>query len=94
MHLTPRPASPGRLRLSLLLLLAALSGWAPGLVGQVPAPLNAPVPPEVREGVLELLNDPGTLRLLGDGRIPAGTSEDGDVGVEGGNLWVGGAIAG
>jgi len=44
--------------------------------------------------VLQLLNDPATLRMPGGTRIPRGTTVEGDVGVLGGGLQLAGRIRG
>jgi hypothetical protein len=55
---------------------------------------DGPLPAEVQARALEILNDPGTLRLPGGARIPAGTRVDGDVAVLSGSVMVGGEISG
>ena len=52
------------------------------------------LPEEVAEDVLALVNDPGTLRFDGDGRIPAGRTLDSDVAVVGGTLTIVGTLDG
>ena len=64
----------------------------PGL-GQEPIP-GTTLPREVRNQVLQFLNEPATLRLPGGARIPLGTTVEGDVGVLGGGLQLAGRILG
>jgi hypothetical protein len=65
----------------------------PGLSSQEPVP-GATLPREVRDGAIQFLNAPTTLRLSGGSRIPAGTAVEGDVGVLGGGLLLSGRIRG
>jgi hypothetical protein len=74
--------------LSVLLPIVPEAGAA-----QVPAQ-EGPLPPEVQARALELLNDPGTLRLPGGARIPRGTRIEGDVAVLGGSVLAGGEVQG
>ena len=76
--------------LSILALLLALPCPARAQV-QIE---DGPLPAEVQARALEILNDPGTLRLPGGARIPSGTRIDGDVAVLSGSVVVGGEVSG
>jgi len=74
--------------------LAAFLGLARPGDAQQPTAQDGPLPPEVQARALELLNDPGTLRLTGGARIPAGARVEGDVAVMGGSVLLGGDVSG
>ena len=73
---------------SLLLFLAARP-----IQGQVAA-VEGPLPPQVLQEVLDILNGPDVLRLSGAARVPAGSRIDGDVAVLAGSIQVAGTVAG
>lgn len=83
---TPWLASP----LLALLLLVAVGHPAEAQI----QPREGPLPPELEERIIALLNDPSTVRLPGAARIPVGSRVDGDVAVLGGSATVGGEVAG
>jgi len=74
-----------------LVLLLAAPPWS--VLAQAPGGGNGP-PREARAEIFRFLNDPGTLRMAGGGRIPAGSRVEASVGVLGGALLLGGTIAG
>ncbi len=78
--------------LSLLLLGAGIWLSAPEMAAQ--EVIRGPLPQEVQERVLELANAPGTMRVQGRSRIPAGGTVQGDLMVLGGDLHLGGWIQG
>jgi hypothetical protein len=89
------PLISSRLHPTLLLLgvLVLFGGLPDAAMGQV-EPTPGPLPPEVRDEVLDFLNAPTTLRLSGGSRIPAGSRIEGPLGVLGGALRVEGVVEG
>lgn len=75
------------------LLATALLMIAGALEAQTP-PQPGPLPQEIQTRIMEVANDPATLRIAGRSRIPRGTLVQGDVVVLGGNLDLGGEVAG
>jgi hypothetical protein len=77
------------------LLVVALASLLPatGLSAQDPGEPR-PTAREVQEGIIAFMNAPATLRLFGAASIPVGARVDGDVGILGGTLVLGGVIGG
>lgn len=91
-----RPTPPASRLATLAPLVTALvlaAGASLPLQAQVP-PQEGPLPAEVQAHALELANRPGTLRLAGAARIPAGSRVEGDVVILGGSLRMGGHVTG
>ena len=74
-----------------ILLILFLAPW-PGAAQTPPQP--GPLPGEVEEEILALANSPSTLRITGQGRIPTGTSVQGDLVTLGGDFTLGGTVQG
>ncbi len=75
------------------LLATALLMMAGAVEAQTP-PQPGPLPQEVQNRIMEVANDPATLRITGRSRIPSGTLVDANVVVLGGNLNLGGEVTG
>ena len=73
--------------ISLLVMAWPLSAQEGALRGQT-------LPEEVAEDVLAFVNDPGTFRFDGDGRVPSAQVLRGNVAVVGGTLTVSGTLEG
>jgi len=83
-----------KLLLLSLLLAVVPPALPPALDAQTPGPTGARQSRDLQPDLLRFLNDPGTIRLVGGGRIPAGTRVEAPVGVLGGSLLLGGTIMG
>jgi hypothetical protein len=82
-----------------LIVVLTLAVAGPGVTGprwglQAQDLQQAALPREVADGVVAFFNDPSTIRLSGESRIPAGREITGDVAVFGGPLSVAGLISG
>jgi hypothetical protein len=80
--------------LSALLLAAPAALAAQDTIPGAPAEAPAGLPPAVAQRVAAFLNDPATLHLGRDARVPAGRTLAGGVAAIGGTLVVGGRIEG
>ncbi len=74
-----------------LILLTAFSAFS---LSAQDAAHEGPLAPSVQQRAMEILNDPGVLRVSGTTRIPAGTVVEGDLAVLGGSLVLGGELRG
>ncbi|MEJ2538428.1 MAG: polymer-forming cytoskeletal protein [Gemmatimonadota bacterium] len=74
--------------------LVALLLWVTGPLEGQETIRGEVLPEEVAADVLGFVNDPGTLRFEGDGRVPSGQSIQGNVALVGGLLTVAGEIRG
>ena len=82
------------MRSFLLLFLALLLASPPGFAAAQAPGVGGGPGQEARAEIFRFLNDPGTLRMAGGGRIPAGSRVEASVGVLGGALLLEGTISG
>jgi hypothetical protein len=82
------------MRFVLLFFVAFLTATAPGSVVAQDPGAGERSPRDARAEIFRFLNDSGTLRMAGGGRVPAGSRVEAPVGVLGGALLLGGTIAG
>jgi len=84
-----------RFSLSLTLVLGVTLSISPSpTAAQQGFLLGDPLPREVAESIVDVLNDPSVIRFDGRATVPSGTALSGDVGVLNGSLVVAGRVDG